>query len=431
MKKTLRNPPENWSPEGRLCYRLFEARVHRKQKRPRQYLLNLLPYFQHQGHEGRDYSDFDRPFLDAYLRSLKFSRRLTFLVALSGWLRFLKEQGVPLSPPDPQLPGGPVHRAKRMETPVPLQPLELWPPHARQLYQEFSLRRRQKLKHARSSLRTLHHFFREQQRQGLGFQEFPADFLHRYLASKGDSHCNHILSALSAWLRFLYARKQLLLPLHEELRPYRRRCRGRRVLLSQAQVLQVLNLPPLDQPEGLRDRAFLEMAYACGLRHSELLALDLGDVDLGTGLVNVRQSKNDAQRNLPLTSWALHYLRLYLEQARPQLASPLSSNALWLDSRGRRPGRSLLVKRIWEVYQPLEVLGFPFTLHQLRHACASHLLEAGASLRHVQELLGHRDLNSTAIYTHIQPLRLRQVHERYHPRNLPGFSRGKAQSDPK
>jgi len=189
-------------------------------------------------------------------------------------------------------------------------------------------------------------------------------------------------------------------------------------------VVAVLNLPPLDLAEGLRDRAMMEMTYACGLRHGELVALDLGDLDLGAGLVSVRLAKNDQQRNLPLTRWALFYVRRYLEVARPQLASPLSSKALWLDARGRRADRQLLGERFRKIYRPREVLGFACTLHHLRHACATHLLKAGASLRHVQELLGHQELNSTALYTHIQPHYLREVHQRYHPRNLPGFGKG-------
>ena len=430
MRKISLTPPEGWSAQGRLCYRRFQARLQREIRCAREYLCDLIPYFRLQAQHGRDFSDFDRPFLDEYLRPMKLSMRKSFLTALARWLKFLQEQNVPLSPAEPQLPGGPVHRLKRMERRLSLLPPASWPPRAQQLYQEFASRLRQKLKHPRAYLDVLHHFFPEQLRQGLSFREFPADFLHRYLAPKGDQACNHIVSALWSWMRFLYHRKELMLPLHEELAPYRRRSRGRRALLSYPQVLQVLNLPTLDEPEGLRDRAMLEMAYACGLRHGELVALDLTDLDLGTGLVCLRQTKNDQQRNLPLTRWALHYLKLYLEQARPHLASPLSLNALWLSATGRRAARYDLPKRFAKVYQSRQTLGFAFTLHQLRHACATHLLQAGASLRHVQELLNHRNLSSTAIYTHITPLRLREVHQRCHPRNLPGFGPGKEAPDP-
>jgi len=352
------------------------------------------------------------------------------LVALNRWLKFLQEQRIALSPAQPELPGGAVHMLKRMERRLSLQPPVGWPERAQQLYHEFAARCRQKLKHPRVYLDALYHFLPEQMGQGLSFRDFPASFLDQYLAPKGDQACNHIVSALWSWMRFLYRRKELLLPLHEELAPYRRHSRGRRVLLSYPQVMQVLNLPPLDEAEGLRDRAMLEMAYACGLRHGELVALDLTDLDLSTGLVNLRQAKNDRQRNLPLTRSALHYLKLYLAQARPQLTSPLSLNALWLSPNGRRADRTVLQKRLSKVYQSRQTLGFAFTPHQLRHACATHLLQAGASLRHVQELLGHRDLASTAIYTHITPLHLQAVHQRCHPRNQPGFGPGKELTDP-
>lgn len=432
MRKISRNPPEDWSAEGRLSYRHFEARLQRELRRPWEYLRNLLPYFRLQALHGRDFNDFDPAFLDEYLRPLKASTRASFLTALARWLRFLQEQNIALSPAEPRLPGGPVHCQKRKPRRLSLQPPAGWPPEARQLYGEFALRRQQRLKHPRACLRALYHFFPEQMRQGLSFREFPWDFLGRYLAGQRDRTCNATLSALRAWMRFLFVRKQLLLPLHEELSLFRRRLHGRRVLLSYEQVLAVLNLPPLDQAEGLRDRAMLEMAYASGLRRGELVALELGDLDPSAGLVSVRQAKNDQQRNLPLTRWALFYTRRYLEEVRPQFASPLSSNALWLDPRGRALKVDVLRERLRKIYRSRQVLGFSFTLHQLRHACATHLLEAGASLRHVQELLGHRDLSSTARYTHLRPHRLREIHQRFHPRNQPGFfAPGEDKSEPK
>jgi site-specific recombinase XerD len=404
--------------------------LQREIRYPGEYLRGLIPYFRLQAREGRDFSDFDRPFLDDYLRFLKPWARRIFLVALCRWLKFLQGQSIPLSPAEPQLPGGPANCLKRKEKRLSLQPPAGWPQRARQLYEEFASRLRQKLKHPRAHLAALHRFFPAQIGQDLSFRDFPAGFLQRYLAPKTDDACNSIVSALWSWMRFLYIRKELLLPLHEELAQYRRRSRGRRVLLSYPQVLQVLNLPTLDDAEGLRDRAMLEMAYACGLRPGELLALDLTDLDLSIGLVSLRRTKTDHQRNLPLTRPALHYLKLYLEQARPQLTSPLSLNALWLSANGRRADPGVLRKRLSKVYKARQALGFAFTLYQLRHACATHLLQAGASLRHVQELLGHRDLSSTAIYTHITPLYLQAVHQRCHPRNLPGFGPGKEPSDP-
>ena len=125
---------------------------------------------------------------------------------------------------------------------------------------------------------------------------------------------------------------------------------------------------------------------------------------------------------MPLTRWALHCLQRYLKEARPQLLSPLSLNALWLRPTGRRFHKDMLVQRLRLVYLVREKLGFAFTLHQIRHACATHLLTSGASVREVQELLGHVKINSTQTYTHITPGDLQRVHLRCHPRNNGEFS---------
>ncbi|MCW5872954.1 MAG: tyrosine-type recombinase/integrase [Candidatus Eremiobacteraeota bacterium] len=178
-------------------------------------------------------------------------------------------------------------------------------------------------------------------------------------------------------------------------------------MLSHEQVLQVLAIPLVTEPLGLRDRAYLEMAYGTEMRRGELHALELTDLDLNQGLVLVRKPKNMEQRTVPLTNWALHYLLRYLEEARPKLTSPLSLNALWLSETGRRMRLSGLGERFYKEYRAHKTLDFPFTLHQMRHACATHLLQAGASIREIQQLLGHRELASTEIYTHLTPTRLR------------------------
>jgi site-specific recombinase XerD len=145
------------------------------------------------------------------------------------------------------------------------------------------------------------------------------------------------------------------------------------------------------------------------------------DLDLKAGLVEVVKAKNYRQRRLPLTQCALDFLKLYLTEGRSQLTSPLSLNALWLNSRGGRLSRAQFQQRLNKVYRCRETLDFPFTMHLLRHACATHLLSAGAPLRHVQELLGHLDIASTQIYTHITPANLSEQHRRCHPRFSPGF----------
>ena len=184
--------------------------------------------------------------------------------------------------------------------------------------------------HPRDYLRLLHYFLRHQQRQGLTFREFPKEVVGAYLDSMTPRNATQSLQAIKTWLRFLFARKELLSPIHEELTcasPVRRR---RDPLEPPASPPAPCTCRPWTTPEGLRDRAFLEVAYATGMRRSELAALDLGDIDLAQGLVTIRKSKNTYQRIVPLTRWAVHFLHRYLEQARPQLTSPLSLNALWL-----------------------------------------------------------------------------------------------------
>ena len=118
-----------------------------------------------------------------------------------------------------------------------------------------------------------------------------------------------------------------------------------------------------------------------------------------------------------MTRLAREFLLLYLREARPQLTSPLSPNSLWLSRYGRKMYNNAVIARLVQMYKIKETLGFTVSLHQFRHACATHLLNGGAPLRAVMELLGHRSLENTKIYTHVTAERLRAVHERCHPRN--------------
>ena len=157
-----------------------------------------------------------------------------------------------------------------------------------------------------------------------------------------------------------------------------------------------------DGPLGLRDRALVELVYSAGLRSREAVDLDLGDVDFEQELVHVR-GKGGKERTVPLGEEAGHRLARYLREARPALARG-AENALFLSARGRRLDTSTLRR----------LLPHP---HRLRHAFATHLLEGGADLRTIQELLGHSSLSSTQIYSHVDALRLRRVYDSAHPRS--------------
>lgn len=299
-------------------------------------------------------------------------------------------------------------------------PPESWPQEGQELYFEFLQLRSQRIQNPRNHLRIFDRFLAYQLECGLTFRELPPSVLEGYL-EKWPGNTGPLITLLRSWLRFLYQRKVLLLPVHEFLK-YRRPGPALRPPLTYRQVVRLLDLLPLDQPCGLRDRAFLEMAYGTGLRSVELSRLDISDLDLAEKMVHVESSKNGHSRKVPLTAWSCHFVCLYLQKARPQLTSPLSSNALWLSPRGTRLPAKAVGVRLHEFYRVRERLGFPVTIHQLRHACATHLLTAGAPLTDVQTLLGHLDLDSTQIYTQISQLHLHKVHRKCHPRNLPEWN---------
>ena len=156
------------------------------------------------------------------------------------------------------------------------------------------------------------------------------------------------------------------------------------------------------EPLALRNAALVELVYSCGLRSAEAVALDLGDADFEREAVHVR-GKGEKERVVPLGEEAASRLARYLRDARPALARG-AENALFLSARGRRLDTSTM-RRL-----------FPHP-HRLRHAFATHLLEGGADLRVIQELLGHSSLSTTQIYSHVDGRRLRRVYDRAHPRS--------------
>jgi site-specific recombinase XerD len=156
-------------------------------------------------------------------------------------------------------------------------------------------------------------------------------------------------------------------------------------------------------PIPLRNRALVEIVYSAGLRSAEAVGLDLGDVDFEQELVHVRRGKGGKERVVPLGEEAALWLARYLREARPALARG-ANDAFFLSARGRRLDPSTL-RRI--VPHP----------HRLRHAFATHLLDGGADLRTIQELLGHSSLSTTQVYSHVDPRHLRRVYDRSHPRS--------------
>lgn len=184
--------------------------------------------------------------------------------------------------------------------------------------------------------------------------------------------------------------------------------------LSETDVERLLSAPDLDSTLGLRDKAMLELLYACGLRVSELLGLTLDSVNLNAGVLRVT-GKGQKTRLIPLGEIANDYLQRYLREGRPQLNVNKTIDAVFLTQQGGFMSR----QNFWYMikhYALVAGIDAHLSPHTLRHAFATHLLNHGADLRVVQLLLGHSDLSTTQIYTHVARARLQQIHQLHHPR---------------
>lgn len=187
-------------------------------------------------------------------------------------------------------------------------------------------------------------------------------------------------------------------------------------VLSVEEVEALLSAPQTNTPFGLRDKAMLELLYATGMRVSELVQLNLADVHLTMGFVRC-YGKGRKERIVPIGRMAIEALVRYLEHGRPQLVNPRkrATEALFLNHYGQRLTR----QGFWKILKRLAKeagIEKELTPHTLRHSFATHLLENGADLRAVQELLGHADISTTQMYTHVTKTRLKDVYKQYHPR---------------
>ena len=185
-------------------------------------------------------------------------------------------------------------------------------------------------------------------------------------------------------------------------------------VLSEAQVEALLVAPDTATPLGLRDRAMLELMYASGLRVSELITLKAVHLGLTEGALRVT-GKGSRERLLPFGEEALAWLRRYLSEARAAILGGRTSEALFVTARGGPMTRQMFWKLVKQ-HALLAGIHVPLSPHSLRHAFATHLLNHGADLRAVQMLLGHADISTTTIYTHVARERLRVLHGQHHPR---------------
>ncbi len=184
--------------------------------------------------------------------------------------------------------------------------------------------------------------------------------------------------------------------------------------LTESEVEKLLAEPQVDDSLELRDKAMLELLYACGLRVSELVGMTLSEANLRQGVVRV-MGKGSKERLVPMGDQAIFWLQRYLREARPDMVQASSTDMLFPSRRGQAMTRQAFWHRV-KAYASRAGIEKPVSPHVLRHAFATHLLNHGADLRVVQLLLGHSDLSTTQIYTHVARERMKNLHAEHHPR---------------
>lgn len=234
--------------------------------------------------------------------------------------------------------------------------------------------------------------------------------------SKSESSINRALVAVKMLLRFALMTKMIkedFTAILEGPKPWQRLP----AVCGKEKVFQLLEAPTADDPYYLRDKAILEFLYATGARASEVANLKIGNLNLKVGYVRCF-GKGNKERIIPLGQTAINAVRDYLEDAdngRGKVVKPFSKDALFIS----RTGRGLDRIEIWRIVKKYAVrsgMGKNLTVHTLRHCFATHMLSGGADLRSLQEMLGHVDIATTQIYTHVDNERLKSIHKQFHPR---------------
>lgn len=242
--------------------------------------------------------------------------------------------------------------------------------------------------------------------------------INQYLAQRVDLQfsprsTSRALSSLRQFYTFLHQQQRILdNPLAQTLNPKIGRSLPKS--LSEHDVELLLNAPDISEIIQFRDKAMLEILYASGLRVSELTSLAMQQLNLQHGLIRVR-GKGNKERLVPMGEEALYWLSRYLIEVRPSLSACRSLEVVFPSSRAQEMTRQTFWHRI-KFYAKVAGVNSELSPHTLRHAFATHLLNHGADLRVVQMLLGHSDLSTTQIYTHVAQARLQSLHQQHHPR---------------
>jgi len=226
------------------------------------------------------------------------------------------------------------------------------------------------------------------------------------------------ISTLKDWFKWLVRQNVLLSNPASELELPRREKRLPAESLSLGEVETILAVPDIKDPLGIRDRAILEMLYSCGLRRTELARLEVADLNRDRRTLQIRQGKGKKDRVIPIGQRALAWVERYLAEVRPRLCLDTRQRALFLTGYGGPFNPDVLSRMVAEFIRKAGI-GRPGSCHLFRHTCATHLLEGGADIRFIQQLLGHEKLETTAIYTEVSIKQLQAVHARCHPAEQP------------
>jgi integrase/recombinase XerD len=223
------------------------------------------------------------------------------------------------------------------------------------------------------------------------------------------------LRAVKRLYGFLVEQGHLLLDPTEGIQEISRKQSLPRPVLTENEMKRLLAAPRTCRPLGVRDRALLEVLYATGARVGELERVACQDVDLSHGTVQLRHTKGDRPRVVPLGSQAVQWVRRYLDEVRPRLVEGRPFERSLFVVLGGRNLRQYHIRHTLKRYGQTAGIRKAVTPHVMRHSCATHMLQAGADLRAIQELLGHRRLSSTVLYTRVAPMDVKASHQRYHP----------------
>ena len=232
-------------------------------------------------------------------------------------------------------------------------------------------------------------------------------------AVSANAQGNHVY-ALKGFFKWLAKARYILYNPAAELEIPRRQKRLPKYTLTQSEVERVLAVPDTDNPLQMRDRAILETLYSTGIRRAELIALKVIDLDSERGILAVRQGKGNKDRMVPIAERAIHWIERYVEEVRPEHVLGTDKGTLFLNKNGLSLDMRGLSRRVGQYVKEAEI-GKEGSCHLFRHTVATLMLENGADIRYIQEILGHASVETTQIYTRVSIQTLRQVYSETHP----------------